>query len=213
MAHSSKTAFAKALAEYGLESLKDQFIKRGWETYNDFAFSTSDPSGKDPQAFQKEVVEDILAKDGKEKHLIPKLRRLYAQAYIFASKAMNDEAEPRGVEEKFHMHPADRSTRTDALRARITGWQLADQNLPATTLVDKMATILQKDTVKYIAWNKCISKQQELVEEPEVKGCVLHQMDSFFKMLPPIRPLHSVASFCGITPSGAGLVPGISPGL
>ena len=170
MAHSSKTAFARALAEYGLESLKDQFIKRGWETYSDFAFSTSDPSGKDPQAFQKEVVEEILAKDGKEKHLIPKLRRLYAQAYIFASKAMNDEAEPRGVEEKFHMHPADRSTRTEALRARITGWQLSDQNLPATTLVDKMATILQKDTVKYIAWNKCISKQQELVEEPEVKG-------------------------------------------
>ena len=160
MAHSSKTAFSKALLEFGLESLKDQFVKNGWDTYADFAFSTSDPSGKDASAFQKEVVETILKDDGSQKSLIPKSRRLYAQSYIFASKAMSEEAEPRGVEEKFHMHPADRSTRTDALRDRITGWQLADQNVPATALVDRMATILQKDVVKYVAWNKCISKQQ-----------------------------------------------------
>ena len=84
MAHASKTAFAKALHEYGLDPLKEQFKKNGWDTYSDFAFSTSDPSGKDASAFQKEVVDEILKSDGSEKHLIPKLRRLYAQSYIFA---------------------------------------------------------------------------------------------------------------------------------
>ena len=76
MAHASNTAFAKALSEYGLDPLKEQFAKSGLETYADFALSTSDPSGKDASAFQKEVVDTILKDDGSEKHLIPKLRRL-----------------------------------------------------------------------------------------------------------------------------------------
>ena len=112
MAHASKTAFSKALSEFGLEPLKDQFVKNGWDTYADFAFSTSDPSGKDAGAFQKEVVDTILKDDGTQKNLIPKLRRLYAQSCIFASKAMNEEAEPRGVEEKVP-HASGRPVHSD----------------------------------------------------------------------------------------------------
>ena len=91
MAHSSRTAFSQALAEYGLDTLTAKFKERGWETFNDFAFSISDPSGKDAQAFQKEVIEEVLAED--QKAIIPKLRRLYAQAYVYATKAMTDEAD------------------------------------------------------------------------------------------------------------------------
>ena len=170
MAHNSKTAFEQALAETGLTELKEKFTEFGWDTYNDFAFSTSDPAGKDPDRFQKEVLEVILPGDGSKKNLIPKLRRLYAQSYVHATKAMNDEADPKPVTEVVQMHPADRTSRTKKLKDRITGWTLAGMNLPSQALVDKFATMLAKGHVKYVAWEKCTSKEQETLEEPEVKG-------------------------------------------
>ena len=170
MAHNSKTAFERALAETGLTELKAKFTEFGWDTYNDFAFSTSDPAGKDPERFQKEVIDAILPDDGSKKSLIPKLRRLYAQSYIHATKAMNDEADPKPVTEVVQMHPADRWSRTQKLKDRITGWSLAGMNLPSQALVDKFATMMAKAHVKYVAWEKCTSKEQETLEEPEVKG-------------------------------------------
>ena len=168
MAHSSKTAFSQAMTDYGLGELAEKFKEMGWETFADFAFATSDPSGKDASAFQKEVVETVLTPE--QKAMIPKLRRLYAQSYIFATKAMTDEADPKPVTEIIPMHDADRNSRAKALRDRITGWKLTGQNLPSQALVDKFSTMLTKGHVKYVAWDKCTSKEQELLEEPDVKG-------------------------------------------
>ena len=46
-------------------------------------------------------------------------------------------------------------------------------NMPAHKLCDLFATILAKDVVRYIAWEKCISRDQETTEEPESKGLKL----------------------------------------
>ena len=154
--------------DYGLKDLAGKFKEMGWDTFSDFAFATSDPSGKDASAFQKEVVETVLT--GEQKAMIPKLRRLYAQSYIYATKAMTDEADPKPVTEIVPMHDADRNSRTKALRDRITGWKLAGHNLPSQALVDKFSTMLTKGHVKYVAWDKGTSKEQELLEEPDVKG-------------------------------------------
>ena len=177
MAHSSKTAFAQAMVDFGLldPQVRSKFSEFGWDTYNDFAFATSDPAGRDATAFQKEVLDVVLPDDGSKKHLIPKLRRLYAQAYVFATKAMTDEAEPKSIQEVVPMHPADRTTRTQKLRDRITGWSLSGMNLPSQALIDKFATMLSKGNVKYIAWEKCTSKEQEMLDEPDVKGLRITQ--------------------------------------
>ena len=42
----SVTCFTAALTELGLDTLKKKFDDEGWTTYNDFAFSSSDSSGK-----------------------------------------------------------------------------------------------------------------------------------------------------------------------
>ena len=127
MAVSSKIAFAAALKEMELDVLAPKFAENGWDTFADFAFSTSDPSGKDHELFESQVVKVILAPDGSQKRLVPKLRRLYAQSYIAASSHMTEQANPKGIEEKVSMHPADRTQRTDDLRARLTGFKLSGQ--------------------------------------------------------------------------------------
>ena len=45
MAHTSKTAFLQALTEYGLLVLREGFEAKGWVTFAEFAFSTSQTHG------------------------------------------------------------------------------------------------------------------------------------------------------------------------
>ena len=104
----------------GLDSLKVKFESSGWVTFNDFAFSTSDCAGKDPEKFENEVLTVILnLEDAEEKKLVPRLRRLYAQSYIVCSTAMEKLGNPGGIDEKVTMHPANRPHRTTALKYRI----------------------------------------------------------------------------------------------
>ena len=170
MAHTSKTAFLQALTEYGLTGLQPQFDAKGWCTFADFAFSTSDPKGQDAKMFKEEVVDVLLGTENPRTELVPKLRRLYAQAYIYTSQAMAAEADPKDINEKVHMHPADRASRTQRLRDRITGWSVSGQNMPGQALTDKFATMLAKGIVKYVPWDACVSREQEMLEEPAIKG-------------------------------------------
>ena len=64
----------------------------------------------------------------------------------------------------------DRSARTEALRAKITGFDVTGPNLPSIQLIDTCTTILTKGHVKHIAWEKCTSKDQEAVDDPIVRG-------------------------------------------
>lgn len=166
----SKGVFSAALNDLGLDSLGAKLTEYGWATFGNFAFATSDPTGKDASLFEKEVIKDILPEDGSLKSLIPKLRRLYAQSFIAATASLNDSANPGGDKQKVSMHLADRQARSEALRERISVFKVQGQNLPSQTLIDKRATMLQQKIVKYIPWDRCTSREQEVLEEPEVKG-------------------------------------------
>ena len=91
----SETAFKTFFDELQLTPLWDKMVTNGWKTFGDFAFSTADPEGKDTALFQKEVVDVLLAADGSQKHMLPRLRHLYAQSYIVASQSMAEYANPR----------------------------------------------------------------------------------------------------------------------
>ena len=65
---------------------------------------------------------------------------------------------------------ADRTARLKSLRERITGFDVAGPNLPSTTLIDMCSTILTKGRVKWIAWEKCTSQDQETTDEPIIRG-------------------------------------------
>ena len=185
MAGDSEVAFKAALDSLELGALHETFKKEGWKTFMDFAFSTSDPKGSDPALFEKEVVHVLLgAEPGEKKALIPRIRRLYAQAYTYATKHMTDEADPK-TEEKVTMHPTDRSSRTEGIRKKITGFEVKAMNMPSNALCDRFATILAKDVVRYVPWDKCTSRDQETMEEPDVKGLRLTKEGFFMQDVQP----------------------------
>ena len=157
-------AFTAALTELGLSSLTEKFEANGWSTFSAFAFATSDPQGRDGKAFEQEVLPELVTMsegkptDAEEKKLIPKIRMLYAQAYTAMVAAMESFANPKPVDERMVMNPADRGVRTAALKKRITGFKMEGHNHPSQSLIDRLLTILVKGAVRYPSWDKCTSR-------------------------------------------------------
>ena len=164
----SKTVFAQAVKDLELEILMPKMVEEGWDTFANFAFCVPDFSGKDASAFEP-VIDTLLAKDGSQRKLKARLRRLFAQSYFSTSSAMSNEPEASPAT-TIVMHKSDRVSRTEALRQRIVGFKLEHLNLPSNSLIDKANTILVKGVVKIMAWIICTSRQQENKHEPEVKG-------------------------------------------
>ena len=149
MAMDSKAVFLASLKELDLLPLKEKFDENGWDTFGNFAFCTSDTTGKNPEAFEK-VITELLPTDGTKKSLIPRLRRLYALAYATTSAAMADAVEHKDINTKISMHPQDRAERTDLLREKLTGFKLDMNNQPSAALTDRFATVLAKGVVRYV---------------------------------------------------------------
>ena len=151
----STPAFTAALTELGLSSLATKFEDNGWTTFNAFAFSTSDPQGRDGKAFETEVLPELIAMtegkpaDAAGKKLVPPLRMLYAQSYTTMVAAMEAFANPKPLDERLVMNQADRGVRTAALKNRISGFKVEGHNHPSQALVDRLLTILMKGAVRY----------------------------------------------------------------
>ena len=120
--------------------------------------------------FEEKVIPELIGGSEELKKLKPKLRRLYAQAFAVSQAQMADYANPQGAAQQLHMMPADRAARTEALRNKLTGFKIEGPTLPSTALTDKYATMLIKGVVKYVPWEKMTSRQQEVLEEPEIRG-------------------------------------------
>ena len=95
----SQAVFFARLAELELTDLKPKFVANGWVTFNDFAFSCSDPTGKDTAIFKKEVL-DVLAPDSSDAPKIPRIRRLYTQSYVIGAAEMERFGNPTAVDER-----------------------------------------------------------------------------------------------------------------
>ena len=68
------------------------------------------------------------------------------------------------------MVPAERADRVTKLKATISGFDIKGANNPSSELSDKMVTMLTRGFVKCVPWEKCTSREQDMMNEPEVKG-------------------------------------------
>ena len=44
------------------------------------------------------------------------------------------------------------------------------RNMPSTALMDRCHTMLARGFVRYLCWERCTSRMEEVSEEPEIKG-------------------------------------------
>ena len=134
----STVVFWNRVAALELADLKDKFTSNGWCTFADVANACSDFSGRDTNLFTEEVIKPLI---GEDKKRIPKIRRLFAQAYAAHSNFIAKLDEPTS-ERAIQLHPLDREAALDAVRARMTGFGWDADTEPSFALTDNMATLL-----------------------------------------------------------------------
>ena len=166
---SGPAAFTAYVRDLKLADLLPIFAENGWDTFANFAFSV--PTGSKDDYFEDKVAPVLLKLDTPVgKRMLPRVRQLYAQAYSVASESMKQFTIQEGASQKVHMVPAERADRVAKLKASISGFELKGPNNPSTELSDRMVTMLTRGFVKYVPWERCTSKEQEMLQEPEIKG-------------------------------------------
>jgi len=125
-------------------------VKQGWDTFGSSAFAcTSGTAANDAELFKKEVLDPLLGEQ--QQQLAAKVRRLFNRAYAL-EQADTERALGGKPDEVFQLHPAEREDRRSRLATRITGFQLEGLSEPSNRLVDRSATMLQKNEVNYVEW-------------------------------------------------------------
>ena len=163
----SAAVFAASLESLQLGDLKSRFDSEGWKTFNDFAFCTPDFTGRDTSAFEAVITEFLKPE---EKQLKPRMRQLYAKAFAGAQAALAEDVSGKDTLARISMHAQERASRTEELKLSITGFTIEGPNLSAHSLVDRFHTIHEKGLVRYVRWEVCISRAQEVQDEPEIRG-------------------------------------------
>ena len=74
--------------------------------------------------------------------------------------------------------PAERTARLEAQRARLQGLELSGPLEPSRWLYDQFSSMLELGEIKYIAPNKCMTRQQEISGEKPDKQIKLDETKS-----------------------------------
>ena len=120
------------------------------------------PNGQtDATTFKKEVLDPLIGEDPDKMRMVPSIRRLHGRAYALeaADQLRTVEGKP---ETGVALHPAERDQRRRDLAGRISGFALCGRSDPADKLIDKFAEMLQRNVVRYVAWEVCGSRDDEI---------------------------------------------------
>ena len=172
--------FTARLDALGLTDLKGRFTAKGWVTFADFAMACSDFNGKGPALFKQDVLVPLV---GDEEARVPKIRRLYVQAYA-AHASLLEKMDAPAPERPIQMHPLDRDSATVALRTRIRGFKLEGDSDPSFSLINRMSTVLQHGVIRYEGWEKLTSRIQEINDVAEVPGLKLIESEGGVSFVP-----------------------------
>ena len=120
----STAVFSDAVAKSGLSEIKDAMTAKGWTTFNLFAFSTTSWGQPEATVFSEQVLVPLLGADGAtgqgpKGHLLPALRRLFAQAYTFSAADMAKMTDPTAATSRPALHPIDRDAALTRVRKEL----------------------------------------------------------------------------------------------
>ena len=148
------------LGSEAVSKLKDA----GINTLAKVAFVSSYAPGAASDAELIKVLNEAL---GKESDAGQKAswRRLFHEAYAVATQELKtmaerpDEAGPRRLSQP------ERAERYRKIKLSVSGIDIKDRNEPSDALLDLCVSIYEGNRLRYVSWDRCTSKSQELSSE------------------------------------------------
>ena len=139
----------------------DALARRGWVTHATFAFSVAtNPSAGDDQAFVDGVLTPIL---GRDDHVdAPKLRRLFFESHTLTAADLRRKVDASEQEAPRKLPPPEIAQRLEALQTRVTPLVIANVLEPSHQLINALVQCVEDGRIRYVEWNKCTSRSQEV---------------------------------------------------
>ena len=92
-----------------------------------------------------------------------KIRRLFNEAYAATSAEMKTMVEQSDEAPLRRLAPAERAERFSEQQKRLKGINMQGQMEPGDSLIDAAVGIYESDRLSYIAWEKCVSREHEMM--------------------------------------------------
>ena len=146
------------------DDVKDKFIAAGITCLSQLAFMSSYSPGANDESPLIDAFKDILARDpsiGEKANM----RRVFNEAYASVTAEMRQNVER--VEETTirKLSQPERHDRYIKQVARLTGVSIKGATEPGDTLVDAFCSMYEDNRLRFIEWEKYVSKDQEMQAE------------------------------------------------
>ena len=137
---------------------------KGWTSYAGFAYSCSYIPGQSQSdaAFVAEVLFEVIGVGHGTSTDTPKLRRLYYESHTLGAQDLRRRSERTDVDVVVKMPVEERLVRLTRLKAKYLGHDISGVDEPSYALVDVLANMLKTGQLKYVGWDQCTYRDQEI---------------------------------------------------
>ena len=159
----SQAVFESRVTAVGLkDEIKEAFLRGGVKNLATLAFISDYNPGSPSEKPLIDVFDKLI---GRESSVAERagLRRLFHESYalVTAELKMSVEKSEETVARK--LSQPERNDRYETQAKKLSGMRLRGQHEPADALVDLAVNIYDENRLRWISWDRRISKEQELV--------------------------------------------------
>lgn len=158
----SQAVFESRVSAVGLsDEVKKAFLDGGVKSLATLAFISDYHPGSQSEKSLLEVFEKLL---GRESSVAERagLRRLFHESYALVTAELKSSVEKSEESVTRKLSQPERNDRYETQVKKLSGMKLRGQHEPADALVDFAVNIYDDNRLRWISWDKCISKEQEL---------------------------------------------------
>ena len=159
----SQAVFESRVLAVGLsDEVKKAFLDGGVKSLATLAFISDYHPGSQSEKSLLEVFEKLL---GRESSVAERagLRRLFHESYALVTAELKSSVEKSEESVTRKLSQPERNDRYETQVKKLSGMKLRGQHEPADALVDFAVNIYDDNRLRWISWDKCISKEQELM--------------------------------------------------
>ena len=186
----SAAVFKQRALQIGLkEDAIEALQAKGWATFASLALSSAHiPGQSSDDVFVEKVIVPIL---GNPSHVdAAKLRRLHFEAYTATANEMRHKLDHASDDVPKKLPQAERSVRIRRLASRLPGLRLDGNMEPSHHLIDAVATMVDENSLKYISWAECLSRDDEAVGIKRSREWKADASGTLKEILKPLKEEH-----------------------
>ena len=160
----SEAVFESRATEIGLDAAEIGRAKTiNVATFGKFAFAANYTPGQADETPLLRLMARICGADPAPADRVPLVRRLFFESYTLAAADIRSRLEKREDDQLRKLAQAERAARYTAQTNRLTGMDLVGELERSHALVDLLFQLVEENQLKYIRWDQCTKRDQELI--------------------------------------------------